>query len=79
MSYGSVLIAMIDPDLTEDITDPDIDTDRDSDGTPDQAYYSIWTAGIISLFSSITENKINSRIDQAFNQSPYLNIDGGTK
>ncbi|MBN2802009.1 MAG: DUF4136 domain-containing protein, partial [Deltaproteobacteria bacterium] len=74
MSYGSVMITMIDPHETSKPDTDILDTDYDSDGNEDMVYEPVWTSGIISLFSSITEKKVNSKIDQAFDQSPYLKV-----
>jgi hypothetical protein len=74
MSYGSVMITMIDPDETSKPDTDILDTDQDSDGNEDLVYEPVWSSGIISLFSSITEKKVNSKIDQAFDQSPYLKV-----
>ena len=82
-SSGSVVLVMIDPERT--ITPYELtgdtayigDAGDEDGGVPENVYRAIWGAGIHGLLNYVTETKVKNGIDQAFEQSPYLNVGGG--
>jgi hypothetical protein len=74
---GSVIMVMIDPEWRDESRSAE-DTGTDG-GVGPEAYQAVWGAGLHGLLDAATESKVDNGIDQAFEQSPYLHVNGGRR